>query len=272
MVLEPAQVEVRDASHMVITLTTGTKPAKWTVQVGTPGKQRSNVLRFRVEAPQPTAVVRGRIAGGEWIAAQPAANFTLQFLAASEPGALDDFVVDHAELRGPLGSFEQQRGSQRLHVLVQGSYVSRAQAETAAKALPGKMQPWIRDFASIKRVMRAPVNPLAAAVPLVSGGLKDTAWVWSQNPNHYTIQLSGAAGEASIEAVMHGINLTGELAVVQILRNDKPWYALIYGSFADKVAAQSTVDRLPEKLKKAEPWIRHFSALQDEIGQAGTNH
>lgn len=267
-VLEPAQVTVRDASHMEITLITGMEPVNWTVQVSSPGKQRSNVLRFQVKAAKPAAAARGRVQGSDWIAAQPAENVTLQLLAASEERAVDEFVIEHAALKGPLGSFEQQRGSRRLYVLVQGSYASRAQAEVAARALPDKLQPWIRDFAGIKQIMRAPANPVAAAEPLVSDGLKDTAWVWSQDPNHYTIQLSGAADEASFEAVMHSLSLRGELALVQTLRNDKPWYVLIYGHFADKAAAQGALAQLPESLKKSTPWIRSFSVLQDEIAQA----
>ena len=102
----------------------------------------------------------------------------------------------------------------------------------------------------------------------VGSNIKDTAWVWSQNPNHYTIQLAGASDEVALEAVMRGISLPGEMAVVETQRSGKPWYALIYGHFSNKEAAQGTVARLPTSLEKAGPWIRRFSALQSEIGQA----
>jgi septal ring-binding cell division protein DamX len=92
--------------------------------------------------------------------------------------------------------------------------------------------------------------------------------VWSQNPSEYTIQLAGAADEAAIEAVMSGLALPGEMAVVESLRNGQLWYTLIYGRFATRDAAQATLERLPAALKKEVPWIRLFSALQGEIAQA----
>ena len=298
--LDTSQVVVRDSKQMELTITTGVEPNTWAVQVSSPSKQRSNVLRFQVEAPKPevlvkekkavakvepakrkpvakkpatkkrAAVKRGKIQQSNWVAAQPAGNFTLQLLASSEPKALMEFVAKHPTIKEPLGRFEQQRGARRLHVLTQGSYPDRAQAEAAAKEMPDKLKLWIRDFAGIKKVMAAPTSKIAAPEAMSSGGIKDTAWVWSQNPNHHTIQLVGAADEASIEAVMRGLNLPGELAIVQTLRDGNPWYALIYGRFADKAAAQGTTARLPEKLKKSGPWIRPFSALHDEIGQSGT--
>ncbi|MEN8170473.1 MAG: SPOR domain-containing protein [Pseudomonadota bacterium] len=102
----------------------------------------------------------------------------------------------------------------------------------------------------------------------VGSNIKDTAWVWSQNPNHYAIQLAGGGDEMAIEAMMRGISLSDELAVVQSQRNGQPWYTLVYGSFASKAAAKGVVTRLPASLKKTKPWIRRFSALQDEIAQA----
>jgi DamX protein len=256
------------------------EPAMRAVQVSSPSEPRSNVQRFQVEATkkkpvakkpvtkQPTAAKDGKIQQSSWIAAQPAGNFTLQLLVSNEPEALPEFVAKHPALKGPLGRFEQQRGDKRMHVLTQGSYPNRAQAEAAAKGLPDILQSWIRDFAGIKKVMAQPSRKAIAPEVTSSGGIKDTAWVWSQNPNQYTIQLAGGVDEAAIEAVMRGSSLPGELAVVQTLRNGKPWYVLVYGRFASKAAAQDTAVRLPAPLKKAGPWIRQFSALQDEIGQA----
>jgi septal ring-binding cell division protein DamX len=329
--LDSSQIVVRDPMHMELTLTTGLEPGIWAVQVSTPGQQRSNVLRFQVEAPKPDAVVEMAgtevkpekvaekvdgemplakpaetvpvkeetkpelppekpvkktpvvkkavpakkapqtksevIQGSQWVVVQPGGNYTLQLLASSERKALDAFVAEYAGLRAPLAGFEQQRSGKTLHVLIQGSYPDRAKAEAAVKMLPGKLKPWIRDFAGIKMVMTAPAAPAASTALIASGGIKDSAWVWSQKPTEYTIQLASASDEAAVESVMRGISLPGELAMVASQRNGKPWYALIYGRFASKEAAQGTVARLPASLKKTGPWIRRFSALHDEIGQ-----
>lgn len=329
--LDPSQVVVRDSSHMELTLTTGVEPVGWAVQVSSPSHQRSNVLRFQIEAPKPVAdtedgkgplqqepemqpleatggmapgkqpeapaavlvkkaepekqpekqpaapqpqskkpeAVKGRaIQASSWVVAQPQDNFTLQLLAASEEKALQELVAANPGLAGPFGRFEQERGGRHLYVLTQGSYPGRKEAEAAAMALPGKLQPWIRDFAGVRKVMLAPAPSAPAPVSTSAGGIKDTAWVWSQNPSEYTIQLAGAADEAAIEAVMSGLALPGEMAVVESLRNGQLWYTLIYGRFATRDAAQATLERLPAALKKEVPWIRLFSALQGEIAQA----
>jgi MSHA biogenesis protein MshM len=335
--LEASQVVVRDSGHMELTLTTGVEAGIWAVQVSSPSKQRSNVLRFQIEAPRPVIVTNESkgalksesqvevpstaqpippakqpepptvpvetkpetkkltstkpvapksatskpvskkpatdkaraVQADSWVAAQPDSNYTLQLLAASEANALDGLLAEYPEIAGPFGRFEQQSDGKRLYVLTQGSYPERNQAEVAAGALPGKLQPWIRDFAGIKKVMTTPISStVTTPVTSESGGIKDTAWVWSQSPAEFTIQLAGASDEASIEAEMARLALPGELAVVQGQRNGQPWYSLVYGRFATKDAAQGTVSRLPAVLKKAGPWIRQFSALQSEIGQA----
>ena len=55
--LDAFQVVVQDTKRMELTITTGVEPAMWAVQVSSPSKQRSNVLRFQVEAPKAEPVV-----------------------------------------------------------------------------------------------------------------------------------------------------------------------------------------------------------------------
>jgi DamX protein len=109
---------------------------------------------------------------------------------------------------------------------------------------------------------------LGAAPPAVGAEIKDTAWVWSQNPGDYTIQLAGASDEAALEAMMRELSLPGELAVVAAQRGARPWYVMLHGRFSSRAAAQATAATLPAALQRMEPWIRQFSVLQDEIGQA----
>lgn len=323
--IDPAQTVVSDPGHMALTLTTGEQAATWAVQVSSPDNQRSNILRFRVEAPPPqaatsaddagaapivpngeamdsamvadkpaqrpiphtrqkmgnsekvqtnspvngvTAVAERRILGSEWVKAQPDGNYTLQLVAVSATAAMEEFLAANPSLNGPFGSFMQLKEGKPLYVLTQGSYPSREEAAAAALRFPGVLQAWPRDFAGIKKVISAPDRP-TAHVPLPhSGSIQDTAWVWSQDPTRYTIQLAGASDEAAIEAVMSGISLPGELAVVQTLRNNQQWYTLIYGQFADKAAAQDTVAQLPAPLQAAGPWVRSFGELQEEVAQA----
>jgi septal ring-binding cell division protein DamX len=208
------------------------------------------------------------ILGSEWLARQPGQNFTLQLLASHSRYTLLRFARQEG-LAAPLAQFALDRDGKELHVLTQGSYASRAEAEQAAHSLPAGIHPWIRTVASVQQVMKREAEPAAGVrSPPSGGGIKDIAWVWSQDPGRYTVQLATAKSEETIEAVIRQSALPGELAVVQVMHKEQPRYALIYGSFADSDAARGVIARLPESLRQADPWPRSFATLHDEISRS----
>lgn len=221
----------------------------------------------KTEPVSPKATAGQKLQGSEWLAKQPKQNFTLQLLASASKEAIGRFARKKG-LGGPLAHFVMNKGGKPLHVLTQGSYASRAEAEQAAKSLPQGISPWIRTLGSVQQVMQHEAKAAAeVSLPPTGAGIKDTAWLWSQDPGRYTIQLAAAESEQAIEAVMRRITLPGELVVVRTLRDGKPWYALIYGSFATREAARGTIARLPAPLKQAGPWPRSFASLQGELSR-----
>lgn len=294
-VLPPERVTFIDQSRIAIEVITGTRPAGWAVQVSTPDNRRSNVLPFQVvaaptetqpaadnaiaplppakapaplEVPPPPGGTEPAILGSEWLANQPAQNFTLQLLASHSRYIARRFA-GQVGLAGPLALVAMERDGMALQLLLQGSYLTRAEAEQAANGLPVGVSPWIRTIASVQQVMKPEAKDAAGeSLPTSGAGLKDIAWVWSQDPQRYTVQLAAAGSEMAIEAAMRRTTLAGELAVVQTLRGGKPWYALIYGSFAGRDVASGVIERLPESLRKAGPWPRSFAALHEEISRA----
>ncbi len=305
LVLEPSQIVVRDSMHMDLTVTVGVEPESWAIQVSSPSRERSNMLRFQVIAPpaiegaKPLVVksesdaqarpgatalpppvttiavqkkepdgVSGKVLGQSWIRGQGDTHYTIQIMASIDPRAVERLLAAHPQLSSrQLARFEKLQDGKRLHVLITGSYATRQQAEGAAAALPAKLDPWIRDFAGIKQVMVTSTVSLKQGVHSGMGEIRDTAWAWSQNPNHFTIQLLAASDEVALEAAMREMGLAGELAVVETQRNGQPWYSLIYGSFTKRETAEETITRLSEKLKRTRPWVRKFSRLQSEIGK-----
>ena len=209
------------------------------------------------------------IHGTDWLAAQRGENYTVQLLVSSEKENLQSLVKQH-QPPPPLAQFAMAKDGRQLYVLTQGSYNNRDDADRAAAKLPADIRPWIRTLASVQELMQ----PIAAQAPAPAmavsdlSGVKDDAWVWSQNPAHYTIQLAAASSEKSILEAMQGLNLPGERVVVQTLRNGRPWYALIYGSFSTSEVARSTVARMPESLRQAGPWPRSFASVQDEMSRS----
>jgi DamX protein len=102
----------------------------------------------------------------------------------------------------------------------------------------------------------------------VADASPDAAWIWSQDPTRYTIQLAAAGNEAAVLAVKQQVSLPDELAVAKALRDGEPWFVLVYGSFPSKESARDTINRLPSELKQSGPWARSFSSLQDELSRS----
>jgi DamX protein len=111
-----------------------------------------------------------------------------------------------------------------------------------------------------------------AAADVVQSEYKDTAWLWSQNPTRYTIQLAGGEDEAALEALMKRLDLAADLAVAETLHQGRPWYVLLYGSYANRETAERAVSQLPLSLKSSGPWLRRFSVIQGENSLAAQRH
>lgn len=115
-------------------------------------------------------------------------------------------------------------------------------------------------------VAAAPVAP--APEPAVAG-FRDAAWLWAQNPGHYTVQLVGASTEAAVRAHLHGYDVSGDIALIVTRRDGKPWFVLFWGNFADRPAAERAVAALPAPLKRVAPWIRPFADVHGDLTAAG---
>lgn len=91
------------------------------------------------------------------------------------------------------------------------------------------------------------------------------AWLRQQNPAHYTLQLVAGEHRETIEKFLSKHKLSGQLAFYQTTRNGKPWYGLVSGVYADKQQAIDARSRLPEPLRKTQPWIRPFADVHKDL-------
>ncbi len=207
--------------------------------------------------------------GGDWMEKHSPQSFTLQLLATRNSEGIARFVRQKG-LVGPLVHFVVELKGREMHLLTRGSYTTHAEAERAAKTLPAGIRPWIRRLAGIQKVMigkSTQSSQIGSVASLQEGGVKDMPWLWSQDPQTYTIQLAAARSREAAEEMINGLVLPGERMVLRTVVNDSPWYTLIYGRFADEASARATIGRLPKKLQQAEPWPRRFASLHDEIRQ-----
>ena len=56
-----------------------------------------------------------------------------------------------------------------------------------------------------------------------------------------------------------------QIAYYESTFQGKAWFQLLYGIYPTKQAAELAADKLPENIRRAGPWIRSMSAVQQAI-------
>ncbi|MCL5975637.1 MAG: AAA family ATPase [Gammaproteobacteria bacterium] len=100
---------------------------------------------------------------------------------------------------------------------------------------------------------------------LVDTTIKDKDWVLQQSGKAFTFQLMGSWDNAEIERFVKKHSLTGNVAIFESMRDDKVWYALIYGVYPSRDVATRSSKQWPSPLNKVKPWLRRFDDVQKQI-------
>lgn len=111
-----------------------------------------------------------------------------------------------------------------------------------------------------------PATP-APAAPAVSEGkrLRDTQWIRAQAPDRFTIQILASGNEAAVRDYARTVNLPGDVAWFPTRRGDQTLHVLIFGSYPSAEAARSAIPALPAEVRRNQPFIRSFRAVQDAM-------
>ncbi|MCW8888414.1 MAG: AAA family ATPase [Gammaproteobacteria bacterium] len=232
------------------------------------------------EAPQttpPAEVKKQQEVGGEnlsgraWLQSQPETSFTIQLVAAEREAALDEMILKE-KLHNELVRFSFSRGGRPIHVLTQGIYSERTSAEEALKRYSSAVKPWIRPIGDIQQLFVDNPPPVmessVVAVEAEPEVVKDSAWLWSQDPELITIQLVAGGDRGMLEPFVNDSLKLGTTAVLESKRDSKPWFILLHGSYKTRDEARKRIRALPQKLKTANPWVRSFASVHDELSRA----
>lgn len=141
----------------------------------------------------------------------------------------------------------------RAETPVRYSAPREAHSSSAHKATaPVKSAPVAKDNASrAPAAHHAPASTSSAAsTSLPSGG-------------NYTLQLSGASKEASLNAWARKQNLSN-YHVYKTTRNGQPWYVLVSGAYATPADAKRAAAALPAEVRAANPWVKPLSQVKKE--------
>lgn len=122
------------------------------------------------------------------------------------------------------------------------------------------------ETATVATVTEAPRTPVPQAsalpgFPAVLGG----EWLVTLPGDSYVIQLIGAHELHTIRRFLEfEPALAGNLCLVRARRDNRAWYLLLVGPFADREAAMAGIAKLPEYARKNSPWPRSAAAVLAE--------
>ncbi len=294
-ILADTQVNVTSDSYMNLILNTGMQTDTWTVTViDTLLNMESNTISFNVvaaekeNAPNKNKITKQEkisakktstqlsskpvngLYGQDWIKQQNKNHFTLQLLGTHQKNTLPNYLNKFA-LTNDAAIFKTKRDNKNWFTLIYGQYPTKSAAQTAAKQLPkGVTKPWVRSFASILPSLAKTNIAKITSTAIPSGtttNIPDNqeGWLWSQDPSHYTLQLTAGTDKKAIQAFIKRHHLRGKAAYFHRLRDGKDWYILVHGSYAGYSKAKQAINQLPSAVQKAKPWARSFSAIHAEL-------
>jgi DamX protein len=113
----------------------------------------------------------------------------------------------------------------------------------------------------------APKTPVPVTAKAAARQIHREQWLLSQNPESYTIQIIGVSNEKSMLDFINKNKLSkqNEIAYYESTFNGRPWYQALFGLYPTKQEARRAADELPEDIRRAGPWIRRLSEVQQAI-------
>lgn len=290
--LKPEQVKYISANELRINFKTGTKPDSWSVQVIDPQHGKSNPVKFAVgkppvvagakPAPVPTPPVTakpGELHDEVWIRQQPPQHYTLQLFGTRTHSAAVAFARQH-QLTTDVAVFHTLKQNSDWYSVIYGSFANQETAQQASRKLPAELQqakPWLRRFDSVQQSLKPASTPATAAKPVQpmkpepahTPIAQNTAWLWSQDPRHYTLQLLVSQQADNVEKFINRHAVLRAKAVYYRTRSkERDLYTLVYGVYASREQAEAALAQLPAELRAIKPHIRNFASVHAELDTA----
>jgi septal ring-binding cell division protein DamX/type II secretory pathway predicted ATPase ExeA len=280
------QVEWLSKKEIRITFTTGVNTDHWQVLLSNgsnlslafpfevlAAKQKSDSTNITKHEKNDRHSTPGKLWDRSWINQQPGHHLTLQLLASQNKNTLTGFVQKHS-IKDFAVAFETQKNQKPLYVLILGSYPDRAQATRAITQLPASLKsitPWIRNYKSIQLLLNKkvpsttsrPVINLTPPVPVQHDA--QTAWLWGQDPRHYTLQLMSGKNESAIKSYIKQNKLEGKAVYFKSYKDHQSRFVLIFGSYPNRTQALSATKSLPDSIQNSKPWARTFASIHSEL-------
>lgn len=84
-------------------------------------------------------------------------------------------------------------------------------------------------------------------------------------PQHFTLQMMGSLDENSVRSFIQSQSRPADFSYFEGRYQGRPWYVVVYGDYANRDAALTAIQNLPEPLRNQRPWARTFQSVQNDI-------
>jgi len=107
--------------------------------------------------------------------------------------------------------------------------------------------------------------PTKPPAPVKETAFKGRVWLLRRNPSRYTLQLIGVQDEGAAKQFISHHGITDEAAYFKTLRDNKPWFSVVYGVYSGRNGALEAKKALPGNLKNGSSWPRSFGSIQKAL-------
>jgi len=136
--------------------------------------------------------------------------------------------------------------------------VEKEQQMTAAVTEPKENEPL--KPAQAEPELAGPVKPQKQEV-----NIQSIDWIINQPDKSYTLQLLAVSDEKGIKRFIKLHKFSGNLAILKTKRNGKPWFALLFETYASRDEALNARKKLPKSYKSSSAWPRSILSIRQAI-------
>lgn len=193
---------------------------------------------------------------GLWVKPDPAQALKWWRMAAQQDLAKAAFNLAVLYYRG---EGVEKNQAEALHWYRRAAELGLVEAKVVlAKLEAGGEAVQLRPAVPQLKPQPQPDEPQRAKKVVVVGTPEESAaWIKAQAPHHYTVQLFAANRISAVESFLQGLEVRDRLAVFGFARDDKPYFAVIQGSYASKAEAQKKA----QELTGLSTWVRSFASV-----------
>ena len=106
---------------------------------------------------------------------------------------------------------------------------------------------------------------------IVVDGMKREAWVLSQSPDHYSLQIGSVTREDKMINFLKNNRVSNDAAYIRVVIKGVTRYNALYGVYENYSDATAAIENLPASLRKVKPWVRSFRMIQQLLNQDENN-